>query len=288
MATKNALQIEAPAEDVNADVKHFGATESDKGGAGKSIINRVHGEVLRLRGIKTHLYDGDAGTQTLLTQLGTRDEKGRIAPKQEASEGVDFYDITDVNQRTRFLDSTEDDARVILHDHPGGAYAALARIIDSGDRDAQNNMDLSGIADVLRSAPVSPFFFHALTHEEPSTASVNRYIKAFEGPHFRHVVFINKQWGKLPGNFPFWFGFRDHEGNTVGGKTRERLLASGGIELWWPVLQSECAAKVSFYKIPFHQAGNDKRLSVTERGQAKKFWEEASAVVDESLKYLGL
>ena len=108
------------------------------------------------------------------------------------------------------------------------------------------------------------------------------------GDRADHVAVVNLKHGRVPFDFPFWFGFDDAAGVRKGGKTRERLLAGGGVEVTFPALPAGTFAKLDSENVPFSDAANVRLLTITERAHVAKFLNDFRAALAPALPFLGL
>ena len=117
--------------------------------------------------------------------------------------------------------------------------------------------------------------------------SVARWLSLI-GDKADHVAVINLKHGRPPSDFPFWYGFTDAKGMAKGGKTREKLLASGGVEIEFPSLPAGTFAKLDAENIPFTRADKAGLLTITERAHVAKFLRDFAAALSPALPFLGL
>lgn len=250
---------------------------SDKGGVGKTFYFRYLVERLRkLKPGKVAAFDGDNGTGSGVRILGQRDSSGDLLPpeKQTAIEGVVSYNMRKSRAREEFINSIAIEAPYIIHDQPGGAFDAMTEIADGGKE------SLTGILNAIAEERYQPVVIHAIHHEDESTESVARYLDATEGTPTIHVAVLNMRDAEEMADFELWYGYKDETtGEILGGKTRERLLATGGFEVIMPRLAGSAASRIKRYNLTFEQAATDKRLTFAQRMQVKTWLKE----MDEAL-----
>jgi hypothetical protein len=104
--------------------------------------------------------------------------------------------------------------------------------------------------------------FHVISPDVGAAQSVARRLSLI-GDRADHVAVINLKHGTPPSAFSFWIGFTDAKGVAKGGKTREKLLALGGVEIEFPALPA--GGLIAFPSINF---GDPARLLQVWRGHA--------------------
>ncbi|WP_173995740.1 hypothetical protein [Agrobacterium tumefaciens] len=243
-------------------LKRIVAVGCNKGGVGKSVVSRALTDFYRSAAKGVHVYDADGGVGSLVIAYGTKDANGNLLKEQNPAEGVGYYDIRSDASRNTFLDSLASGADIILHDMAGGSLNELKRIVDDGD-------GVDGLLDAVEAQGYRITFLHVLSNVQGATASVREYLNAF-GDRADHVAVVNKAWGKVDEDFPFWNGY-EVNGVKKGGKTKDDLLAGGGVELHFPALQPGTFAKVEAGNTPYSAAEGSTELSITERAHLSKF-----------------
>lgn len=242
---------------------------SGKGGVGKTTFSRLMTDVYRERGTKAAIFDADG-------QIG-----GLVRVYSDA--GVKFYDLRTDTDRHTLLDSTAEDADVILHDLPGGSRFEISKILDGGDGE-----QVEGFLEALRDNGVRLTLCHVIDNEIESAQSVGQYLNAFGTDGVDHVAVLNMRESRdLKTDFPYWFGF-DVNGERRFGKGRDRLLAAGGIEVAMPGMQVGVRAKINALNLRFSDCARHPDLTVTERSSANRFLREFRKAVEPASGFLGL
>ncbi|MBP2563325.1 hypothetical protein J2857_006124 [Neorhizobium galegae] len=250
---------------------------SDKGGVGKSFFFRFLAEHLRKhKGESVLLFDGDGGTGSSFRIFGTRDADGFLIEDQNPAVGIMQYNLRKARPRETLINSVTLGGAITLHDLPGGAFDAMTEIADNGDE------SLHGIFEGVLSEGQQPVVFHLVHHEDESTESVARYLDATEGLEIKHIAVLNFRDADSKEDFEMWFGYTDEHGEKIGGRTRERLLASGGFELIVPRLAPSAASRIKRYNLTFEQATTDKRLTLAQRTQVSRWYREMTKALMEN------
>lgn len=265
---------------VNIQQKRLVGIASEKGGVGKSVTARALIDYLRSQGTRVAAYDADGGVGGLVRVLGTRDADGRLADEQSPVEGVAYYNVRAEGERNTLLDCISTDEALIVHDLAGGSLADLMRIVDGGD-------GIDGLLAAFEEHGYRLTILHLISPEVGSAGSVARWLD-LAGDKVDHVAVRNTRWGKAEGDFPFWHGFTDGKGVAKGGKTRERLLSLGGVEIDLPSIPAGTFAKVDADNLPFSSAATDTSLTITERAHVAKFVREFGVAVEPARPFLGL
>lgn len=269
-----------PAKAASGTKKRINLIASEKGGVGKSVTARLLIDTLRTAGTRVAAYDADGGVGGLVRVLGTRDADGRLVEEQSATEGVAYYNIRADGERNALLDCIASDESLIVHDLAGGSLADLMRIVDGGD-------SLDGLLTAYEEHGYRVTVMHLISPEVGSAQSVARWLE-LAGDRVDHIAIRNTRWGKSTADFPFWHGFTDGQKVFKGGKTREKLLAMGGLEVDLPTLQGGTFAKVDADNTPFSEAAQAPSLTVTERVHVQKFMREFAAAIEPARPLLGL
>lgn len=256
---------------VEAAIGLFIFLASDKGGVGKTFFFRYLVETLRKRKPgKVAAFDGDNGTGSGVRILGMRDANGELLPpdQQTAVDGVVTYNMRKSRTREEFINSISTSLPFIIHDQPGGAFDAMTEIADGGGE------SLTGILNAVADEKYQPIAIHAVHHEDESTESVARYLDATEGSPTVHIAVLNERDAESLSDFEMWFGYKDETtGEQIGGRTRDRLLATGGFEIVMPRLAGAASSRIKRYNLTFEQACTDKRLTLAQRIQVKNWFQ---------------
>lgn len=264
----------------NTTAKRLVGVASEKGGVGKSVTARALVDYLRTQGTRVAAYDADGGVGGLVRVLGTRDAEGRLGEEQSPVEGVSYYNVRAEGERNTLLDCIATGEGLIVHDLAGGSLADLMRIVDGGD-------GIDGLLAAFDEHGYRLTILHLISPEVGSAGSVARWLE-LAGDRVDHVAVRNTRWGKAEGDFPFWHGFTDGKGVQKGGKTRERLLSLGGVEIDLPSIPAGTFAKVDADNLPFSSASSDTSLTITERAHISKFVREFGAAIEPARPFLGL
>ena len=279
MATIEKTKARIKAGD-SALQKRVALVASEKGGVGKSVFARTLVDWLRFSGYRVAAYDADGGIGATLRVLGERGDNGALKPAQDPLIGVGYYNGRAEDERNLLLDSIASGEGLYVHDLAGGLLADLTRIVDGGE-------GLTGLLDAFESHGYRLAIFHVISPDIGSAQSVARWLDLI-GDRADHVAVVNLKHGRPPADFPFWYGHDDAAGVRKGGKTRERLLAAGGVQVTFPGLPSGTFAKLDAENIPFSNAANAGLLTITERAHVAKFVNEFRAALAPALPVLGL
>jgi hypothetical protein len=248
---------------------------SQKGGVGKSNVANSFIDELRCSGSRLAAYDGDGGNGSLLKIHGTRGADGNLLQQQDPVVGVGFYDIRG-EDRNLLLDSIADGENLVMHDLAGGALGDVTRVVDSGN-------GVAGLLEAYKLHGYAVTLIHVLSPAAAATQSVARCLDLF-GDAVDHVVVRNLFWGR---SFPFWNGFTDGAGISRGGKTRDRLLEIGGIEIDFPALQPATFAKMDAANLAPSKAAESAFLSITEKSQIRKYRQDVWTSLQPARRALG-
>lgn len=258
-------------------------TTSLKGGGGKSTFACTLLDYLRRKGVPTAAYDADGAIGSLSDMHAQRDDSGRKLDEQDALNGVVGYNIRD-ESRALLVNSLGLGHRHILHDVAGGALVDLQRLFS--DRDSLKNF-----ARTLRDCNALLAFFHLVTPDNSTIESVAMHLDLTENlgdlaRHTCHVAVLNRHGDRSDQDFPMWFGYADTEGKIRGGKTRQRLLGSGGAEMNLPALNERTMAILKELHIPFAQASRDPRLSLIDQQRINIFREDFDEAMTADVRHL--
>ena len=258
--------------------KRVALVASEKGGVGKSVFTRTLVDTLRSAGRRIAAYDADGAIGATLRVLGERGDNGALLPVQNVITGVGFYNGR-AEERALLLDAIETGEALYVHDLAGGLLADLTRIVDAGE-------GLAGLLDAFAEHGYRLTIFHLVSPDIGSAQSVARWLD-LTGDRADHIAVVNLKHGRPPADFPFWYGFDDAAGIHKGGKTRERLMAGGGVEVTFPALPAGTFAKLDAENVPFSNAPNVRLLTITERAHVAKFLNDFRAALAPALPFLG-
>ncbi|MBL0406927.1 hypothetical protein JKG68_23585 [Microvirga aerilata] len=253
---------------------------NEKGGVGKTAWAISFVDIMRQDGVPVAAYDADGGVGGLGRLLGTRSEAGDRTAQQDPLVGVGFYNGRSERERDMLVNSIDEGHPLMVHDLAGGLLTDLTRILD-----AEKNLD-----EFLATFEDNGYrltFVHVISNVIAASQSVGRYLKLV-GDRADHVAVINRNFGKMNDDFPFWYGFVDPQGKEIGGKTRSEFLALGGVEIEFPALPAGTWAKLDALAIPFTQARGHTSLTLVERGQVQKFMREFRQSLEPARSVLGL
>jgi len=279
-ATAAAVKPRPRAAALPAAVKRVALVANEKGGVGKSVFTRTLVDHLRTSGKRVAAYDADGSVGATARVLGSRDASGAVERVQNPVEGVGYYNGRADDERNILLDSIESGEKLYVHDLAGGLLADLTRIVDGGE-------GLDGLLDAFEAHGYRLTLFHVISPDVGAAQSVARWLSLI-GDRADHVAVINLKHGKPPSDFPFWYGFTDAKGVAKGGKTREKLLAMGGVEIEFPALPAGTFAKLDAENIPFTRADKAGLLTITERAHVAKFLRDFAAALAPAFPFLGL
>ncbi len=263
-----------------AAVKRVALVANEKGGVGKSVFTRTLVDHLRVKGERVAAYDADGSVGATARVLGARNVSGAIERIQNPVEGIGYYNGRADDERNILLDSIESGEKLYIHDLAGGLLSDLTRIVDGGE-------GLDGLLDAFEAHGYRLTVFHVISPDVGAAQSVARWL-GLVGDRADHIAVINLRHGKPPSDFPFWYGFTDAKGITKGGKTRAKLLASGGIEIEFPALPAGTFAKLDAENIAFSLADKAGILTITERAHVAKFLRDFAEALTPALPFLGL
>jgi hypothetical protein len=278
--TAAALKSRPRAAILSAAIKRVALVANEKGGVGKSVFTRTLVDHLRASGKRVEAYDADGSVGATARVLGARNASGAIERVQNPVEGIGYYNGRADDERNILLDSIESGEKLYIHDLAGGLLADLTRIVDGGE-------GLDGLLDAFEAHGYRLTVFHVISPDVGAAQSVARWL-SLVGDKADHIAVINLKHGKPPSDFPFWYGFNDAKGVTKGGKTREKLLASGGVEIEFPALPAGTFAKLDAENIAFTRAEKAGILTITERAHVAKFLRDFAEMLIPALPFLGL
>lgn len=270
----------AKIDKANGKPKRVVLIVSQKGGVGKSVEARSLIDQLRDENLIVAAYDADGSVGGLVRVLGTRTEDGRISPKQDPVNGVGYYNIRAEGERNMLLDAIAAGDELIVHDLAGGSLADLTRIVDGGE-------GLDGLLAAFDEHRYRLTIVHVLSPDIGAVQSVASWLELVNDK-VDHIAVRNCRWGRLEADFPFWYGFTDGKGVQKGGKTREKLLGLGGIEIDLPALPAGTFAKIDAENMSFSAAAADAALTITERAHLAKFRRDYAAALEPARHLLGL
>lgn len=253
-----------------ASPSYIAMVVSQKGGAGKSFAAGALLDFLRSNGLTIAAYDGDGDNGMLVKLHGSKDADGRTDMNQDAKSGVDYFDLAKEDERRQLFNIANGIDDKILVDLPGGPRAAMSQLFDAGEGLARffSGYGERGYRVVL---------IHLLTTDAESVESIATFLDDTEDPdfdfsHVQHIVLINRKHAKKNEAFRAWFGAPDFEtGERKGGKTRERFLAAGGVEVVLPELDAVTNSIVKELRLPYSVAEKDARLQSIEQQQVTHF-----------------
>jgi len=252
---------------------------SEKGGVGKTVVARALVNHLRSNDVRVSAYDADGGVGGLVRVFGTRGSDGQLIEKQDPVEGVGYYNVRADNERNLLLDAVASGEPLIVHDLAGGSLADLMRIVDGGE-------GLDGLVSTFGQHGYRLTIVHVISSEIGASKSVGSWIDLV-GDQVDHVAVRNTRWGKATSDFPFWHGFVDNNKIAKGGKSRERLLELGGVEIDLPAIPAGTFAKVDAGNLPFSKAISDASLTITEKAHVQKFTKDFANAVEPARSLLG-
>ncbi|MCX7568060.1 hypothetical protein OS189_17090 [Sulfitobacter sp. F26169L] len=262
-------------------------TTSQKGGTGKSFLACALLDLLRTLNHPTAAYDADGTNGTLSAMHASRDDDGILLNAQDPLEGVVAYNVHN-DSRTILIESGERHMGLILHDLAGGSLADLQRIFDD-EEDGLHNLFT-----VFADLGIHPVFFHLIT---PDTATIQSLAFVLDmmdrldglAANASHIAVLNHRGLLKQADFLFWYGFEQADGQRTGGKTRDRLLAHGGVEMILPHMDERTLALVKNSTLPLSQAIHDTQFKVTDRQRIKLFIDAfAQALTPEVRDILGV
>lgn len=261
---------------------------SEKGGSGKSTAASAVLDYLRGSGQAVAAYDSDGSVGMLWKGYATKAEDGFPADGQNPVEGVVAYNLREDEQRAELVNSLTAGHRIVMHDLAGGGLADLTRIQDNSD-------GLRRLLLAIKRAGYRVVFIHLLNTDDSAVASIATYLDMIEeagndaGEIVSHVVMLNRKAGKKNAAFLDWFGVTDVETNLrEGGRTRERLLALGGVETELAVLDEVAMAKLKRLGVPLKDAAVSPKLTLSEQQHVVNFREDVADALVRAKAVLGI
>lgn len=288
--------------------------------AGKSTVTNTLADMLRETSMLVHLFDPDGTNGSFLKRHGSRDDAGNLLRDQDPSKGAVGYDLALDGSRDQFVNCLEaaPKPKVILADNGAKSLENLKKIIDNGE-------GVNGLLNVIEEQGFKLTLLHVMSNLTESTASVRSYMREF-GDRANHVVVLNKHYGSKLGtlnvrssdifgeddknnlllsspngpkkelasewgksDFPWWFGHKDPEtGEALGYRTRDELLAMGGVEMSFPAMPPAIYSRLMATNLTFKAAEASKRFTLAERQNIKNFNSEARAAFLTVKEMLGL
>ena len=238
-------------------------TASQKGGSGKTVAACAFLDYLRAADVPVAAYDGDGAVGGFQSIHGTRDGKGNMLLEQDPESGVVVYDIRDASSRDALIESLDTDIRIVLHDLAGGALLSLLQLFADGETE-----DLVNFNTALEDLDTDLIVLHLVTRDEGSVASIQKYLDFSETcTRLRHVAIVNRFAGR-DADMWAWFGSPD---GAYGGKTRQRFLATGGLEMTLPALDPGAMKLVERLGLRFSDAINHRDLPLIQRQRVRQF-----------------
>jgi len=252
------------------------ANASGKGGIGKSTATCLLGCALEKEGVRIKMYDA---------------ESVNSKTKKMFDDAAEHYNIQDAKEQSRFLESLQDDADVIIHD-TGASYSLaddMANTLGGGPG------ALSRLFGIIDEMGIDVTLLHMLTHNPETTTNIGDWFKALDAAkvtNVRHVVCINNAFVESEEDCPVWIGFQDMKTNKfVGGNTRERILqlqkAHRASVISLPRLHPVAAAKMEIFPMRYSMAMQNKSLAFAERLQVQSFFENAHESFRQAGRLLG-
>lgn len=268
---------------------YLAVTTSLKGGSGKSTFACAMLDNLRNGGASVAAFDADGAIGSLIDMHGSRDEDGNLLEEQIPTEGVFAYNIRDPSRSVLF-ESLGSEAPLILHDVAGGALADWERVLSDADDGLQDFFQ------GIQEQDACVVFLHLITPDRSTVESVAMHMDITDrlgdtaagdlSNHARHIAVLNRYGNRKNEDFPDWFGYEDANGVTRGGKTRKRLLDSGGAEMELPAVSDRTMALLKALQIPFKQAVQDPRLDLTNRQIISNFRKKFDAAMSVQVRAL--
>lgn len=261
-------------------------TTSLKGGTGKSFFACAALDYLRTQNHPVAAYDGDGTIGTLSAMHASKDAKGNHQDHQDPLTGVVGYNVRD-DSRALLIESSQQHNGVLLHDLAGGALFDIKRIFDDQD-------GFSNLFNVFQNLNIRPVFCHLITSDKSTVDSTARHLDMMDdlgdiGQNADHLAVLNLRGMLKRDDFPFWYGFKASDGHKKGGKTRDRLLARGGVEMTLPHINEGTLALAKNCNMPLSKAVHETSLTVVERQRIQNFnMAFANAVTPEVRALMGL
>jgi hypothetical protein len=237
---------------------------SGKGGVGKTKVSRFLGEMHRTQRTDALLIDADSAVGTFARYLGARDAEGNLLNPQPVEGGVMTIDWhNDVRSRDEIANLLAHKRDVVI-DMPGGSLDGLRAL----DKDA-------GYFDVVSQSGFEATFVSLITPWNETWQDAKKIRAWF--PSADHILVVNGDMGDAE-DFAHW----------EESKTRTDLLASGSREISLPLLRSGIAAEMAWHRVKFFEAPTSEKLSVLDRGRAKKWLDAATAAIEQVADLLAL
>lgn len=252
------------------------ANASGKGGIGKSIATCLLGCAHEVEGRRIKMYDAD---------------NARSKTKRMFGDAAEHYKLHDLKEQSKFFESIQDDADVIIHD-TGASYdlaKEMSNAIGGGPR------ALSEFFGAVEEMEVDVTLLHMLTYNPETTFNIGDWLTALEEAEVdtvRHVICLNKAFVDVADDCPIYVGFEDPEnGERIGGNTRDKIInmqkKGMAAEVFLPKLHPVAAAKMEIFPMRYSMAMQNKKLSFAERMQVKVWFDNAYDSFREAGSLLG-
>lgn len=247
-------------------------TTSLKGGGGKSAFANILVDALRSTDTSIAAYDADGAIGSLSDMHAQRDPSGQMIEPQCPLKGVCEYNIRD-ESRDMLLNSLQAGHTHVLHDTAGGSLVDVQRLF--ADQDS-----LAKFFRSLQTLNACVVFFHLITPDVSTIESVALHLDLADdlgsslSQHARHIAVLNRHGDRRDQDFPHWFGSVNAVGEEFGGKTRARLIKSGGAEMNLPGLRDRTMSLLKNLNVPYSQAIRDPRLLLMDQQRIQIFTED--------------
>ena len=221
-----------------------------KGGTGGSTFIRVFCEILRRMGITVACYDGDGGVGHFVRFCGTK-TNGKLDAEQDPLRGVAKFDIRQDHAKNNrsIMDLAECGHETVIIDLPAGA----AEMIPVKD------------FEMWIKSGYQVVFINVVTPIAASFTHMHKYLDAYTD-RAKYLAVLNLGEATDLSDFVLWHGVKPVKPGDesaipeIGqGKTREKLMKYGGVELVMPKLRPGTYAKLDIFGLSFGDAEDFKK-----------------------------
>jgi hypothetical protein len=229
-------------------------TFSQKGGIGKTTLERAMRALARMHGTPSAAFDGE-GPEGQFTQFeGTRnefnellDEKLQTIVPQDPLVGCYPFDVKDNRQRDLIVNLAANPYDLVFVDFPGGTLDQLQSIGFGPD----------GVSEIVEAWTDNGFQVVVVVPIGPLLYSVRSVSKAMD--HFKGANVLVAMMGAFVDfeeDFIQYYGYVDSDGEQQHGNTRKRLLSpeEGGREMFVPKLSARTYSLLDARSLSFDAA----------------------------------
>jgi hypothetical protein len=246
-------------------------TFSQKGGIGKTTLERALRAMARMHNVSSAAFDGE-GPEGQFTQYeGTRDENGVLLDSslntvvvQDPANGCFPFNIKDVRQRDLIVNLAANPYDLVFVDFPGGTLDQLQAIGHGDDTISEIVGAWTDVGfQVVILVPIGPLNF--------SVRSVGKALDHFVGADVLVAMmgaFVDMD---VREDFIQYFGYTDGLGVQQHGHTRKRLLEAGGREMFVPKLSTRTYSLMDALSVPFDVALNTPAVPEADKMRIRQY-----------------